>query len=329
MNDYRLLIPKNMLFLVTGGAGFIGSNIVEKLMFMGYKVRVLDNFSTGSEENIMKFMDNPNFHLISGDIRDYNVCYRACKGVDYILHQGALGSVPRSINDPKSTNEVNITGTLNMLMAAKDNKIKRFVYASSSSVYGDNLDSLKVEDKIGNPLSPYAITKLTAELYAKNFYHLYKVPTIGLRYFNVFGKRQNPKSKYAAVIPIFIDKILSQESPIIYGDGKQSRDFTYIDNVVDANLKACEAGEEAFGKVFNIACGKRSYLIDIYNEICTILDEDIQPIFAPPRKGDVKHSLADIKKAKEILNYYPKTYIKEGLKETIEWYKIDSKKKTR
>lgn len=321
MNSGRFSILEDRSFLVTGGAGFIGSNIVEKLINIGSRVRVLDNFSTGFKENILEYMDNDKFDLITGDIRDYNLCYRACKGIDYVLHQGALGSVPRSIDDPKTTNDVNITGTLNMLIAANACKVKRFIYASSSSVYGDNQNLLKTEKEMGIPLSPYAITKITNEFYAKNFYNIYELPTTGLRYFNVFGKKQNPKSQYAAVIPIFINKILSGDSPTIYGDGRQSRDFTYIDNVVDANLIACIAGNDALGKSFNIACGQRTYIIDVYQKICSILNKHIKPVFAPARKGDVRHSLADIRRANEVLGYSPKVFIDEGLNETIKWYR--------
>jgi UDP-N-acetylglucosamine 4-epimerase len=316
-----ITFPTNTTFLVTGGAGFIGSNICDCILNMGYKVRVLDNFATGKRENIKDMLQNPNFQLIEGDIRDAEVCNNACKGVDYVLHQGALGSVPRSINDPRTSNDVNITGTLNMLIAARDNSVKRFVYASSSSVYGDEPNLPKIEDRVGKPLSPYAITKKTVELYAKNFFELYGIETIGLRYFNVFGRRQDPNSVYAAVIPLFVKTLLKNESPRINGDGLQSRDFTYVDNVIQANLKACLAGKEACGEVYNIATGGRVYLIDLYNSICKLLEKDIKPVYGPDRKGDVKHSNANIEKAKKYLKYKPEISVDEGLKRCIKWYK--------
>jgi len=312
---------KDSSFLVTGGAGFIGSNLAEKILNLGYKVRVLDNFSTGKKRNIEEFLDNSNFKLIEGDIRDLVICQQACNGVDYVLHQAALGSVPRSINDPRTTNDVNITGTLNMLIAARDNKVKRFIYASSSSVYGDEPHLPKIEDRIGKPLSPYAITKKVNELYARNFYELYTLPVIGLRYFNVFGKKQDCNSAYAAVIPIFIKKLLNKEAPTINGDGKQSRDFTYIENAVEANLKACLADKEALGEVFNIAYGGRVYLNDLYWEICKLLEVDIQPIYGPERPGDIKHSNANISKAEHILGYHPNYNFSNGIKLAIEWYR--------
>lgn len=321
MNNIEYKFPKDTNFLVTGGAGFIGSNLVERILDLGYKVRVLDNFSTGKEENIEEFVYNPNFSLIRGDIRDIEDCQRACEGIDYVLHQAALGSVPRSIDDPKTTNDVNVSGTLNMMIAARDNSVQRFVYASSSAVYGDEPNLPKVEERVGKLLSPYAITKKVNELYAKNFYELYGLPTIGLRYFNVFGKRQDPDSVYAAVIPIFVKKLLNDEAPVIYGDGMQSRDFTHIDNVVDANLKACLVMEEAFGEAFNIAYGGRTYLNDLYKKIAQLLDKDIVPIYDLPRKGDIKHSNADIKKAVELLDYVPTYDINQGLEIAIEWYK--------
>lgn len=312
---------KESSFLVTGGAGFIGSNLVEKILDLGYKVKVLDNFSTGKKRNIEEFLDNPNFELMEGDIRVLNSCQQACNGIDYILHQAALCSVPRSINDPRTTNDVNITGTLNMLIAARDNKVKRIVYASSSSVYGDEPNLPKVEDKIGKPLSPYAITKKVNELYARNFYELYKLPVIGLRYFNVFGKKQDCDSVYSAVIPIFIKKLLNKEAPTINGDGKQSRDFTYVENAVEANLKACLSDGEALGEVFNIAYGGRVYLNDLYLKICKLLEVDIQPVYGPERPGDIKHSNADIGKAKRVLGYHPEYDVDRGLEKAIEWYK--------
>lgn len=317
----KILELDNKRFLVTGGAGFIGSNIVEKLLKMGCKVKVLDNFSTGKRENIEGFFVNPNFELIEGDLRDEATCRKACENVDYVLHEGALGSVPRSIKDPKTTNDVNISGTLNMLIAARDSNVKRFIYATSSSVYGDSTVLPKREGEEGNPLSPYAVTKKVGELYAKNFYELYGLETIGLRYFNVFGKRQDPNSAYSAAIPIFVKKLIHDEQPIINGDGKQSRDFTYIENVIQANLKACLAPKEACGQVFNIAYGGREYLIDLYNKLCDLLDKNITPIYGPSRKGDVRDSNADISKARRLLGYEPTYSLGDGLKLTIEWYK--------
>jgi len=308
-------------FLVTGGAGFIGSNLVEAILKMGYRVRALDNFATGKWQNIKEFFNNPNFELIVGDVRDTESCHNACIGIDYVLHQGALGSVPRSINDPRTSNDVNITGTLNMMIGARDNNVKRFVYASSSSVYGDELNLPKKEGKEGTLLSPYAITKKVCELYGRNFYYLYNLETLGLRYFNVFGKRQDPNSVYAAVIPLFVKKILNNEVPVINGDGRQSRDFTYIENVIEANLKACLAPKEACGEVFNIAFGGREYLIDIYNKLNELLGKKIEPIFGPDRKGDIKHSNADISKAREFFGYEPGWSFDQGIEATIEWYK--------
>jgi UDP-N-acetylglucosamine 4-epimerase len=312
---------KDSSFLVTGGAGFIGSNLAEKILDLGYKLRVLDNFSTGKKRNIEEFLDNSNFELMEGDIRELVTCQQACDGIDYVLHNAALGSVPRSVNDPRTTNDVNITGTLNMLIAARDNKVKKFIYASSSSVYGDEPNLPKIEDRTGKPLSPYAITKIVNELYARNFYELYKLPVIGLRYFNIFGKKQDCDAVYAAVIPIFIKKLLKKEAPTINGDGKQSRDFTYIENVVEANLKSCLADKGALGEVFNIAYGGRVYLNDLYWKICKLLYVDIQPIYGPERPGDVKHSIADISKAERILGYYPEYDVDKGLEKAIDWYK--------
>jgi UDP-N-acetylglucosamine 4-epimerase len=315
------LFKKESTFLVTGGAGFIGSNLVEKILDLGYKVRVLDNFSTGKKRNIKEFLDNSNFELIEGDIRELVTCQQACNSIDYVFQQAALCSVPRSINDPKISNDVNITGTLNMLIAARDNKVKRFVYASSSSVYGDEPNLPKIEDRIGKPLSPYAITKKVNELYARNFYELYKLPAIGLRYFNIFGKKQDCDSAYAAVIPIFIKKLLNKKAPTIDGDGKQSRDFTYIENVIEANLKACLADKEALGEVFNIAYGGRVCLNDLYWQMCKLLKVNIQPVYGPERPGDIKHSNADISKAENILGYHPEYDVNRGLEKAIEWYK--------
>jgi UDP-N-acetylglucosamine/UDP-N-acetylgalactosamine 4-epimerase len=321
MSPKNKKFPEGTFFLVTGGAGFIGSNIVETILDMGYRVRVLDNFSEGKKENIKDFLKHKNFELLTGDIRDKDTCQASCKGIDYVLHQAALGSVPRSIHDPISTNDVNITGTLNMLIAARDNKVKKFVFASSSSVYGDDLHLPKVETSIGTPLSPYAISKRVNELYAGNFHELYGLKTVGLRYFNVFGKRQNPDSQYSAVIPVFIKSLIEGIPPKIYGDGMQSRDFTYIDNVVKANLLACLSNGSTSGQVYNIAAGGRTSLIDLYNTISGILGKYIQPEFVPERKGDIRHSNADISNAEKMLGYEPHVGLEEGLKKTVEWYK--------
>ncbi|WP_273484043.1 SDR family oxidoreductase [Desulforamulus ruminis] len=319
LQDYHSL--ERTSFLVTGGAGFIGSNLVEVLLELGCSVKVLDNLLTGKEENINKYYGDHLFEFIKGDVRSIEDCKRACEGVDYILHQAALGSVPRSIQDPITTNDINISGTLNMLIAARDSKVKRFVYASSSSVYGDEPNLPKVEERIGRPLSPYAITKKVKELYAQNFSELYGLPTIGLRYFNVYGKRQDANSVYAAVIPTFIKKLLNNESPIINGDGLHSRDFTYIEDVIQANLKSCLAGEKAFGQVFNIAYGERITLNNLFEKIQRLLRKNVSPEYGPVRQGDVKHSNADIKKAKELLRYEPGYDINNGLALCIDWYK--------
>ena len=311
--------PKNSTFLVTGCAGFIGSNTVEYLLKEGYRVVGLDNFSTGKKSNIEE-LRNPNFTFIEGDIRDLDTCVNAVKGVDYVIHLAALGSVPRSILDPKTTNDVNVSGMLNMLIAAKDEKVKSFVYASSSSVYGDEPNLPKYEERIGNPLSPYAVSKYVDELYGHVFHKLYGLNTIGLRYFNVFGRRQDPDSIYAAVIPLFVSKLMNNEAPIINGDGLQSRDFTYIDNVIEANLKACLAKVEAFGKSYNIAFGGQTTVIELYNTMTSLLNINIDPVFGPDRPGDIKHSNADISKAKEMFNYNPSVSFEEGLEKTISWY---------
>lgn len=307
-------------FLVTGGAGFIGSNLVEALIEKGCFVRVLDNLSTGKKDNIKAYFGNKRFEFIEGDIRDGNMCQKACKDIDFVLHQAALGSVPRSIKDPATTNDVNVGGTLNMLIAARDNKVRRFVYASSSSVYGDEKRLPKKEGRVGIPLSPYAISKKTNELYARNFYDLYGLETIGLRYFNVFGRRQDPDSPYAAVIPIFIKNILQNRVSTINGDGEQTRDFTYIDNVVDANLKACFAKKAACGKVFNIANGDRISVNSLYKKICELLKRQTNMVYGPTRAGDVKDSNADIKRANRYLNYSPLLSFDKGLESAVEWY---------
>jgi UDP-N-acetylglucosamine 4-epimerase len=321
MDNYKLKFLQDSKFLVTGGAGFIGSNLVERILELGYQVRVLDNFSTGKEENIREFIGHSRFSLMKGDIRNIEDCQEACKNVDFILHQAALGSVPRSIEDPISTNDINISGTLNMMIAARDSNVKRFVYASSSSVYGDIEELPKNENRIGKPLSPYAISKLTVELYGKNFFDIFGLPAIGLRYFNVYGKRQDSNSMYAAVIPSFIKKLLNNEIPRIYGDGKQSRDFTYVENVVQANLRACIAEQEALGEVFNIGNEERITINDLYLKLCESLNIDIAPNYVSERAGDIKHSNADISKAKNILKYEPDYSFNEGLEKCIDWYK--------
>ena len=321
MGCENIKFPKETRFLVTGAAGFIGSNLVEAILELGYQVRGLDNFSTGKRENIDLFMDNPNFVFIEGDIRDLDICMRACKDVDYVMHQAAWGSVPRSIEVPLLYEEINIRGTLNMMEAAKQNVVKKFVYASSSSVYGDEPNLPKKEGVEGNLLSPYALTKRVDEEYGKLYTKLYGLDTYALRYFNVFGKRQDPNGAYAAVIPKFIKQLLNDERPTINGDGKQSRDFTYIENVIEANFKACRASHEVAGQAYNIAYGGREYLIDIYYKLCKVLGKDIEPIFGPNRPGDIKHSNADISKSKEFLGYDPDYSFQDGIKLAIEWYK--------
>jgi UDP-N-acetylglucosamine 4-epimerase len=321
MGYENIRFPKESKFLVTGSAGFIGSNLVEAILRLGYKVIGLDNFSTGKKENIDLFDNNRNFEFIEGDIRSLDTCMNTCSGIDYVLHQAAWGSVPRSIELPLLYEEINIKGTLNMMEAARQNKIKKFVYASSSSVYGDEPNLPKKEEKEGNLLSPYALTKRVDEEYGKLYSKLYGLDTYGLRYFNVFGRRQDPNGAYAAVIPKFIKQLLNDERPTIYGDGKQSRDFTYIENVIEANLKACNASHESSGQAFNIAYGSREYLIDIYYDLCKALDKDIKPIFGPDRPGDIKHSNADISKAKDMIGYDPEWGFERGIEISIEWYK--------
>jgi len=304
------------LYLVTGGGGFIGSNIVEELVKRGEKVRVLDNFSTGKRENILPYIDK--IELIEGDIRSYHIVREAVDGIDFILHQAALPSVPRSVKDPITTNEVNVTGTLNVLDAAKDARVKRIVFASSSSIYGDSEMLPKTEDMMPKPLSPYAVAKLAGEKYCQVFTQIYGLETVALRYFNVFGPNQDPSSQYSAVIPKFINAIKNGEPPTIYGDGEQSRDFTYVENVVNANLLACKEGlEDISGEVFNIACGKRVTVNELVESINEILGTDIKPVYAEPRRGDVKHSLANIGKAQQFLGYEVKVEFFEGLKNII------------
>ena len=316
-----LKFPEGSVFLVTGGAGFIGSNLCEAILKLGFKVRCLDDLSTGKQANVDMFLDNPNYEFIKGDIKDFDTCMKACEGVTYVLNQAAWGSVPRSIEMPVFYCHNNILGTVNMMEAARKQGVKTFVYASSSSVYGDEPNLPKTEGREGNLLSPYALSKMADEEWAKQYTRHYGLPTIGLRYFNVFGRRQDPNGAYAAVIPKFIMQLMKGEQPTINGDGKQSRDFTYIENVIEANLKACLAPEEAFGEAFNIAFGGREYLNDIYAGLVEALGVDIKPIYGPDRPGDIKHSNADISKAKRLLGYDPEWSFKRGIEAAIEWYK--------
>lgn len=316
-----------MRYLVTGGAGFIGSNLSEALLKKGGFVRILDNFISGKRENINGFNSyGDNFELYVGDLRDVEVCHHACEGVDYVLHQGALGSVPRSIDDPITTNDCNINGTLNILVASRNKGVKRVVLAASSSAYGDSRELPKVETILSLPISPYAVSKYVGEMYARVFFRVYGLETISLRYFNVFGRRQEADSTYAAVIPIFIRSLLRDEAPKIYGDGEQSRDFTYIDNVIEANILACGAPIEACGESFNIACHHQTTLNQLYHKIASLLaKENIHPRYVPPRPGDVLHSLADISKASKYLGYEPKYDLYQGLELAIDWYKENLK----
>ena len=316
-----------MKILITGGAGFIGSNLCEALLANNNKVVCLDNFATGKVENIHPFLSNKNFQLLVGDIRNLDDCRKGCEGVDFVLHEAALGSVPRSIKDPITSNEVNVSGFLNMLVAARDAKVKRFVYAASSSTYGDSKNLPKVEDVIGKPLSPYAVTKYVNELYADVFSRTYGLECIGLRYFNVFGRRQDPNGAYAAVIPKFVMQLMAHESPVINGDGEYSRDFTYIDNVVQANLKALQTtNPDAVNTVYNVAYGERTTLIQLtayLKEYLAVFDPaiaDIEILHGDYRVGDIPHSLASVDKAKQLLGYNPAYNMKQGLKEAVEWY---------
>ena len=313
-----------MRVLITGGAGFIGSNLVaallkdERVTF----VRVLDNLATGSINNIKEFFDHPKFEFTEGDIRNYTTCLQATTGIDVITHQAALGSVPRSINDPLTSNEVNVTGTLNIFNAAKENICKRVVYAASSSTYGDHPGLPKVEDVIGNPLSPYAVTKYVNELYARVYGNLYGMEIIGLRYFNIFGPKQNPNGPYAAVIPLFAEALIKNIAPVINGDGSHSRDFTFVDNAVQANiLSLFTTDKEAINQVYNIACGEQTSLLELFNGLKQQAGTSLDPVHGPDRRGDVKHSLADISKAKNLLHYNPSVSVQEGLAKTFAWYK--------
>lgn len=313
--------------LITGGAGFIGSNLCEYFLKKEHQVQCLDNFATGHRHNIAPFLEHPDFQLIEGDIRDLEVCQKAVEGVDYVLHQAALGSVPRSIKDPITSNEVNVSGFLNMLVASRDAGVKRFIYAASSSTYGDSESLPKVEDKIGKPLSPYAITKYVNELYAEIFSKTYGLETIGLRYFNVFGRRQDPNGAYAAVIPLFVKQLMKKESPVINGTGDYSRDFTYVDNVVQMNERAMlTANPAAINTVYNTAVGDRTTLNDLVKYLKEYLSAydaeiaEVEVVHGPNRLGDIPHSLASVEKAKALLGYEPTHTIDQGLKEAVAWY---------
>lgn len=321
MGYQNVKFPENSLFLVTGGAGFIGSNLCEAILKLGYRVRCLDDLSTGHEYNIEPLKADPRFEFINGDIKELDTCMKACEGVDYVLNQAAWGSVPRSIEMPLFYCANNISGTLNMMEASRQQGVKKFVYASSSSVYGDEPVLPKTEGREGNLLSPYALTKRCDEEWAKQYTRHYGLDTYGMRYFNVFGRRQDPDGAYAAVIPKFIKQLMNGEVPTINGDGRQSRDFTYIENVIEANLKACLAPHEAAGEAFNVAYGGREYLIDIYYGLTEALGVHVEPNFGPDRAGDIKHSNADISKAKELLGYDPDWSFERGIKAAIEWYK--------
>lgn len=318
---------KDRKVLVTGGAGFIGSNLVESLLASGNKVTCLDNFSTGKRKNIAGFLDHPAFQLIEGDIRNYDDCLKAVSGIEFVFHQAALGSVPRSIKDPVATTDVNIGGFVKMLFASKESGVRRFIYAASSSTYGDNQEIPKTEDRIGKALSPYGITKYADELFADNFSGIYDIEVIGLRYFNVFGRRQDPEGAYAAVVPKFVSALLNHQQPTIYGDGSVSRDYTYIDNVIQANHLAAIAGKDAANKVYNIAHGDSTTLIQLFEHIRKIIAltdktvAGISPVFGPPRLGDIRHSLASVEKAGEYLGYKPGLNVVEGLAATIDWFR--------
>ncbi len=321
-NQYHTQDLSNYSFLVTGGGGFIGSNLVEYLLkYNAKKVRVLDNFSNGYRENLTAFHTNPAFELMEGDIRDLETCVKAMEGMDYVSHQAALGSVPRSINDPGTTNAVNISGFLNMMIALKESpSVKRMVYAASSSTYGDSKTLPKVEAQIGKPLSPYAVTKYVNELYADVFGKTYDTDVIGLRYFNVFGPKQSPNGAYAAVIPLFMQALKDNKPAKINGDGEQTRDFTFVDNAVQANVRGFFASKEAANEVFNVACGERISVNYLWDSLCQAADSELKAIYGPPRQGDVRDSLANISKAKELLGYEPKYTVREGLKITWDYF---------
>lgn len=323
MGFTEISFPENSVFLVTGGAGFIGSNICEALLNKGCRVRCMDNLSTGHIENIQPFMSNPDFTFLQDDIRDLEACKKATDGVTYVMNEAAWGSVPRSIEMPLLYEEINIRGTLNMMEASRQNGVRKFVYASSSSVYGDSTVLPKQEGAEGDVLSPYALTKKTDEEYGKLYHSLYGLDTYGLRYFNVFGRRQDPDGAYAAVIPKFLKMLMNNEIPTINGDGRQSRDFTYIDNVIEGNMRACLADSEAAGTAYNIGAGGREYLIDVYRDLCEALGVEVEPVFGAPRAGDIRDSNADISKARKNLGYDPSYDFKAGIMLAIEWYKAN------
>lgn len=323
MSYRNVNFPAGTRFLVTGGAGFIGSNLCEALLKMGCSVCCLDDLSTGKKSNVDPFLEHPQYEFIRGDIKDFDTCLNACRDIDYVLNEAAWGSVPRSLEMPLFYCANNIQGTLNMMEAARRCQVKRFIYASSSSVYGDEPSLPKREGREGSLLSPYALTKRCDEEWAHQYHRHYGLKTIGLRYFNVFGRRQDPDGAYAAVIPRFIRMLLAGERPVIYGDGLQSRDFTYIENVIEANLKSCLAPSEADGKVFNIAYGGQETLLDIYRVLTEALKIDLEPRFGPARPGDIRHSNADISLARALLGYSPDYDFRRGLDESIEWYRAD------
>lgn len=320
MSYKEVTFPENSICVVTGGAGFIGSNLCAALLDKGCTVRCMDNLSTGFMENIEMLMTNPQFSFYQEDILSEEKCNEICEKADFVFHEAAWGSVPRSMKMPLYYEEVNIRGTVNMMEAARKNGVKRFVYASSSSVYGDAQELPKREEHTGNALSPYALTKQVDELYGKLYTSIYGLETIGLRYFNVFGRHQNPDGAYAAVIPKFIRLLLADKQPMIHGDGSQSRDFTYIENVIEANMKAALAPKEAVGQAYNIACGARTTLNEVYQLLTAFLHKDIKPSYGPSRAGDIPHSHADIKKAQNMLGYHPEYDFQKGMQETIAWY---------